>query len=195
MARRRKLRLTAIKSGVKHSSTLLANIGSGSVPSVHSIYFTATGTRPSGGSTKGIMDIADNAGTCFVGDIIKYVNVCIQCGPRTAGVADNNGWLEWALVRQVEQTQLMATTNLGVQTLMDTAQKQFRNNVFLTGCFPMGKEQPNSLDLKIKIPRQWEKLLMGGILILFCYFRSVSSTDTRTDSHRLVVSSIFKAYS
>lgn len=195
MRHSRKIKLTSIKSGIKHSSTLVANIGSGSIPSVHSIYFTATGTRPAGGSTKGIMDIADDAGTCFVGDIIKYVNVCIQCGPRLAGVADNNGWLEWALVRQEEATQLMALTNLGLQTLMDTAQKQFRQNVFLTGCFPMGKEQPNSLDLKIKIPRKWEKLRMGGILILFCYFRSVDSTDVRTDSHRLVVSSIFKAYS
>ncbi len=193
--RHRKIRLSTIKNAVKHSSTLVANIGSGSVPSVHSIYFTDVGIRPSTGGPQNIKDIATTEGTINVGDIVKYVNICIQCGPRTAGVADNNGWLEWAVVRQEERTQLMGSTFLGTNTLMDTAQKQYRNNVFMTGCFPMGKEQPNSLDLKLKIPRAWEKVKMGGILIIFCYFRSVDSTDTRTDSHRLVVSSIFKCYS
>jgi len=187
--------MSLIKTGVKHSSTLLANIGSGSVPSAHSVYFTEAGARLAGGVTQNIKEKSNTAGECNTGDIIKYVNICIQCAPRLINVEDNNGWLEWAAVRLVEATQLMALTNLGTQTLMDTAQKQYRNNVFLTGCFPIGMNQGNSLDLKLKIPKQWEKLLIGGILIIFLYFRSVDSTDTRTDSHRLVVSSIFKAYS
>ncbi len=192
--RHRKLRLSTIKNPTKHSSTLLTNIGHGKVPSVHSIYFTRVGARSSTGAQQTIKDSADTSGTCEVGDIVKYVNICIQCGPRGLNIADDNGWLEWALVRQEEQTQLMGLTNLGVQTLMDTAQKQYRNNVFLTGCFPLGLNQGNSQDLKIKIPKAWEKLKVGAILILFCFFRSVDSTDTRTDSHRLVVSSIFKSY-
>ncbi len=189
------MRLSSIKNPIKHSSTTLSNIGSGKVPTAHSVYFTNVGIRPPGGGAQTIKAQAVTDGTCNVGDVIKYVNICIQCGPRLLNVEDNNGWLEWALVRQVEITQLMALTNLGVQTLMDTAQKEFRNNVMLTGCFPMGLNQSNSQDLKIKIPKMWEKLKVGAILILFCYFRSVDSTDVRTDSHRVVVSSIFKAYS
>jgi len=195
VGRHRKLRLSVLKTGVKHSSTLLANIGSGSIPSVHSVYFTEVGIRSLTGGNQVTKEQANTAGQCNVGDIVKYVNICIQCAPRLINVEDNNGWLEWAVVRQAEVTGLMGTTQLGTQTLMDTAQKQFRNNVFLTGCFPLGMNQGNTLDLKLKIPKTWEKLLIGSILILFAYFRSVDSTDTRTDSHRLVVSSIYKAYS
>ncbi len=194
MARRFRTKLSTTKNAVKHSSTTLANIGSGSIPTVHSVYFTDVGARLSTGATSTIKENADNAGTCNVGDIIKYVNICIQVSSR-ADIAVNNGWLEWALVRQVESTDLMGLTSLGTQTLQDTAQKQFRNNVLLTGCLPVASVQPNSVDLKIKIPRIYEKLKQGGILILFSYFRSQSSTDVQTDSHRLVVSSIFKAYS
>ncbi len=96
---------------------------------------------------------------------------------------------------QQEQTQLMALTNLGTQSLQDTANKQYRNNCLLTGCFPVGTNQSNSTDLKIKVPPKWTKLKVGSILICFVYFRSMNSVDVRTDSHRLVVSSIFKAYS
>ncbi len=195
MARRRRIRLSTIKNPIKHSSSLLANIGSGKVPSAHSIYFTEAGARVSTGVASIIKELATTSGTCNVGDIIKYVNVCIQVAPRLLNVEDNNGWLEWALVRQVEQTQLMGLTSLGTQTLQDTANQQYRNNCLLTGCIPLGMNQGNSVDLKIKIPKIYEKLRLGGILIIFLYFRSTDSTDVRTDSHRLVVSSIFKAYS
>ncbi len=195
MARFRKPRLSTYKNPIKHSSTTVSNIGSGKVPTTHSVYFTNIGLRSGSGVIQTIKDIAKTDGTCNVGDIIKYINVCIQCGPRNLNLEDNCGWLEWAVVRQVEQTQLMALTNLGVQSLQSNAQHEFRNNVMLTGCFPLGTNQANSVDLKLKIPKQWEKLKIGAILTVFCYFRSVDSTDVRTDSHRIVVSSIFKAYS
>ncbi len=191
----RKPRLATYKNSVKHSSTLLSNIGSGSVPSVHTIYFTEAGIRSTTGGNQVIQEQANTSGQINTGDIVKYVNICVQVAPRLLNVEDNNGWLEWALVRQQEVTGLMGLTNLGTQTLQDTANKQFRNNCMLTGCIPLGLNQGNSQDMKIKIPKMWEKIKIGGILILFLYFRSVDSTDVRTDSHRIVVSSIFKAYS
>ncbi len=194
MARRR-LRLATFKDPLKHSSTLLANVGSGSVPSVHTVFFTDVGARLATGATQVIKDTAATDATCNAGDIIKFVNICIQCAPRGLDNVANNGWLEWAIVSQSENTQLMGLTSLGTQTLGDTANKQYRNNCLLTGCIPLGLNQGNSLDLKIKIPPKWTKLRVGSILMLFVYFRSQSSTDVRTDSHRIVLSSIFKAYS
>ncbi len=190
-----KPRLYKTKEGVKHSSTTLANIGSGSTPTVHTIYVTDVGVRTTTGGTQTIKDVATTSRECNVGDIIKYINSCIQCAPRLINVEDNNGWLEYALVLQKEQTQLMGNTNLGTQTLQDTATKQYRGNCLWTGCIPLGMNQGNSVDLKMKIPRIYEKVKIGTILILFLFFRSVDSTDVRTDSHRLVVSSIFKCYS
>ncbi len=118
----------------------------------------------------------------------------MQVSPRALDVSDNNGWVEWAIVYQEEQTQLMGATSLGVQTLMDTANKQYRANCILTGCFPIGINQANSQDLKIKIPPKYQKIKIGGILIMFAYFRSNNSADVRTTSHRFVASSIFKCY-
>ncbi len=196
MARhRQRIRLASIKNSVKHSSTLIGNIGSGSIPTTFVIYATDIGNRSSTGGVQTIKDSATTGLECNVGDIIKYVNICIETAPRFLDNANNGGWLEWALVFQKEQLELMGLTNLGTQTLGDTATKQFRNNVLLTGCFPIGINQGNSQDLKIKIPPTFQKLKLGGNLILFSYFRSVSSTDVRTDSHRHLTSAIFKCYS
>ncbi len=193
--RRSRIRLSQIKDPIKHSSTTLANHGSGSVPTAHTVFFTDVGARLATGATQVIKDVAGTDATCNVGDIIKYVNICIQSAPRADNLVADIGWIEWALVMQTEQTQLMGLTSIGVSSLQDVATKQYRNNCILTGCFPIGETQSNSADLKIKIPPKWCKLKVGSILILFVYFRSNSSTDVRTVSHRSVVSSIFKAYS
>ncbi len=193
--RRQRIRLSQIKNPVKHSSTILANVGSGSIPTVHSVLFTDVGIRSATGGAQVIKDTASTDGTCNVGDIVKYTNMCIECAPRLLDTANNSGWLEWAVVFLQEATQLVGLTNLGISTLGDVCNKQFRNNCLLSGCMPMGTNQANSMDLKIKIPPQFQKLKVGSILILFGYFRSAASADVRTDSHRLLMSSIFKAYS
>lgn len=198
--RRRRFRKTTIgKDAIKHSTTLLANIGQGTAaPTALSIYDTDAGTRSTTGSNLVVRDDADIRGTVNVGNIVKYINVCIQVGPRwiTGDVAtkDDNGWLEWALVLQTEQKQAMLATNLGVQTLGDIANKQYRRNCLYTGCIPIGAQQPNALDMKFKIPPKWQKLQIGANLQLFVHYRSVNSTDVRTDSHRVLLSSIYKCY-
>ncbi len=197
MARRRKIRLSTIKTAVKHSGTLLANTGSASVPSFLTVYQTTVGIRSNVGGTQVIKDTADTAQNINAGDIVKYVNICIQCSPRRPDAPDShmdNGWLEYALVRQEEQTQLVVISQLGTKTLQDVANKQFRNNCLFTGCLPMGRNQANSLDLKIKIPKIYEKIRIGANLLLFVYYRSGDASDIRTDSHRVVLSTIYKSY-
>ncbi len=195
--RRRRIRLSTIKNAIKHSDTKISNIGSASIPTAHTLITTDVGNRSSAGSLQNIKDIAKTDETCNVGDIIKYCNVCIEAGPRRpddASSFQDNGFLEWALIYQTEQQQLMAITNLGTNTLGDVANKQYRNNCILTGCFPLGQRQSNSRDIVIKIPPKFQKLKIGSNFNLFCYFRSNDSSDVRTDAVRLVTSTIFKCY-
>lgn len=187
------------KDATKHSVTLLSNIGQGTgAPTKLQIFDTAN-ARSATGSTLVIKDTATTAGLVNVGNIIKYLNLCIEAGPRwiTGDVAtkDDNGWIEYALVTQTEREQDMASTNLGIQTLGDIATKQYRGDCLFTGCFPIGASQPASLDIKIKIPPKSTKMKVGSNMNLYYVFRSVNSADVRTDSHRVITSALYKVYS
>ncbi len=197
--RRRIRRATLGKTAIKHSRSKVANIGQGTVViTPMTIATTNVGTRIASGATTVLQDASDTAQTVMVGTVIKYVNICIQCGPRwvTGDVptADDNGWLEYVIVKNKTTQLAPATTNLGTKTLADICTTNFRGDVLFTGCMPIGAQQPSSLDLKIKLPKQFCKFQWGSVLTLFCQFRSVSSTDVRTDSHRLVTSTLFKGY-
>ncbi len=192
-------RQTTGKVPVKHSSTLLDNTGAG-VGSYfgHVIYDTDVGLRSTTGSVQTIRDKATTEETCQVADIIKYVNICLQCSPRGPNPTDDNdnaGWLEWAIVWQREKLGAPTVANIGVLTLGAICSHAFRENCLMTGCFPIGTKQAMSQDLRIKIPQRCCRLRMGDILTIFCYVRTSLSTDSRTDSHRLIASSHFKAYS
>ncbi len=192
--------MTAGKSSIKHTDSAIANIGQGTaaVPTF-TIANTDVGIRATTGVTQIIKDEASNAEIVNVGDFIKYVNICIEVGPRNVTgdvpIPDDNGWLEWAFVCQNEINQVPTTTNLGTKTLMDVCNKVFRENCIYTGCVPVGNIQPVSVDIVIKIPKKFQKFTQGGNYLLFCFFRSVNSADVRTDSHRLVRSTIFKSWS
>ncbi len=193
-------RVTLGKVPVKHSSTLVDNTGAG-VGSFfsHVIYVTDVGARNTAGSSAQVIkDSATIGNICNVGDLIKYVNICLQCSPRGADPTndnDNAGWLEWAVVWQEERDTLPTVANIGVSTLASICTAFYRGNVLMTGCFPLGTKQAMSSDLKIKLPRKACRLRVGAILQVICYVRTSLSTDTRTDSHRLIASSIYKAYS
>ncbi len=186
------------KIPVKHSSTLVANTGQG-VGSVftHQIFNTA-GAR---GTSGGVATIKDTATTEFlvnVGDVIKYVNICLQCCPRGVNPAndnDNNAWLEWAVVFQEERNISPTVANLGVATLGVVSSHIFRENCLMTGCFPIGTKQAMSQDIKIKLPKKCCRIRLGFVLNCLCFVRTSDSTDMRTDSHRLIASSHFKCYS
>jgi len=196
--RHRIKRQTFGKTGVKHASSLIGNQGQGSSVFAHVIYNTDVGARSNQGGVQSIRDVANTEETCLVGDIVKYVNICIECAPRGANPTndnDNAGWLEWAVGWQEERDVDPATTNLGVASLGVVVSHYLRENCFMTGCFPLGTKQAMSQDIKIKLPQKCVKLKVGAILKCWAHVRTSSSTDVRTDSHRLLISSQFKAYS
>ncbi len=187
------------KNPIKHGSTLLDNTGPG-VGSffTHIIYQTNVGGRSLGGGPQTIKAQASTDETCMVGDIVKYLNVCIECGPRGAtstNVKEDGGWLEWGVFWQREEPTNLAVTNIGTDNLGVLLGRMYRENAIMSGCFPLGSTQTMSADLKIKVPDRMQKIKVGDLMKITCYARGTLSTDTRTDSFRLLVSSQFKAYS
>jgi len=196
--RHRIRRQTMGKDAVKKSTTLVANIGNGSAAMfTHILVSTDVGVRNIQGATETIKDTADTDNVCNVGDIVKYLNICIQVGPRDdpGPENNNNGWLEYGIVKYKEVFQTATVANLGLHTLADVLTKSFRGDVLWTGCMPVGNNQPNSIDLKIKLPKIVTKMQIGTFVSLFCAFRSTDATDLRTDSHRIISSALYKVYS
>ncbi len=196
--RHRIRRVTIGKTAVKHASTLVDNTGPG-VGSFfgHVIFETEVGARATGGANRTIKVDATTGRIVNVGDLIKYVNVCLECSPRGAdstNIKDDSGWLEWALITQKENTTQPTVVNIGVLTLPVIAANFYREDCLMTGCFPVGSRQSMSVDLKFKLPRKCCNIRLGHRLVLLCYLRGSSSTDTRTDSNRLIASSMFKCY-
>ncbi len=192
-------RQTLGKDAIKHSSTLVDNTGQG-VGSFfqHLIFDTSVGARGLAGGNQNIQDVANIEETCMVSDVIKYVNICLECSPRgvePTNDLDNAGWLEWAVVWQRERSAVPTVANIGILTLGVICSHVFRENCIMTGCFPLGTKQAMSQDIKIKIPQKACKLHMGDTLSIFCFIRTSNSLDSRTDSHRLIASSHFKVYS
>jgi len=195
----RHFRQTRGLTPVKHSSTLVDNTGAGVATFfVHVIYDTDVGARTISGGVQTIQDSATTERTVNIGNVIKYANICLECAPRGANPTadnDNAGWLEWAIYWQRERLVDPTVANIGVATAGVVCSHSFRENCLMTGCFPLGTKQAMSSDIKIKLPKRCCKVKMGDTLKCLCYVRTSDSTDTRTDSHRLIASSHFKAYS
>lgn len=197
--RHRIFRVTKGKVPIKHGSSLIANTGPGDGSFFkHVIWDTAAGPRNAAGNQKTIKTEANTGRECNVGDIIKYVNICIEAAPRGAdstNIKDDTGWLEWAIYWQDANTVVLTVANIGVETLGVLSGRAYRQDAVMSGCFPLGSRQAMSTDLHIKIPKRMCQLKFGSTLSIMCYVRGSSSTDTRTDSTRLIVSSQFKTYS
>jgi len=194
--RRRIKRQTMGKDAIKKSSTAIIVFGQGSTVSSHQVIVTNTGGRDLSGATQTVKQEQSTDSTCEIGDIIKYLNICMAVGPRAdAGMEDdNNGWLEYAIIKHKEVKQNITSTQLGLHSLMDVCTKAFRGDCIWTGCLPIGQQQPNSLDIKIKIPKIFTKMQIGSELEILYHFRSVNSADVRTNSHKLVSTAQYKCY-
>lgn len=196
---RRIVRRTMGKEGIRKSTTIVANIGQGSATVASlTIATTDVGARTTLGAATTIRDSQTNDNIANVGDIIKYINLCIQVGARwiTGDVAtkDDNGWLEYAIIKYNKGVDVPAVTNIGTKTLGDICTKVFRGDCLWTGCMPIGSAQPNTLDIRIKIPKVHVKMQQGSITALYFWFRSVNTADVRTDSHRIIASALYKCY-
>ena len=192
------MRRTQGKEPIKKSTTIVNILGQGSAAAAK-LQVISVPVRNLTGFVSTIIDDQDTGRKANVGNVIKYLNLCIQIGPRANQEGpepdiDNNGWLEYALITQKELEQDMATAQLGTQTLGDVATKQYRGDCIFTGCIPVSAVTANSLDLKIKLPPKIQKLQQGSSINLYCAFRSVNSADLRSDSHKLVMSAIYKLY-
>ncbi len=185
--------MTLGKQMLKHAGTLLANIGNASVPTKFVICETEGGARSTTGAAKSVQGSRSTEETCQVGDIIKYINIFFQIGPRTAAIPES-GWLEWCVVCKREADADIPTGQTGVFTLPVIAQNMYRNEVVFTGVIPVSNTQPNAQTVMLKIQKAKVRLNLGDTIVIFAYFRSVVSTDVQTDSNRLVMSYIYKSY-
>ncbi len=191
-------RTTKGKVPIKHGSSLIDNTGSG-VGSlfVHTVAVTDVGPRLGSGAPQDLDVKQRTDEICMVGGQIKYFNLCVECSPRgtePTNLLDNSGWLEWGLIWQDQETQDLNTTNIGIESLGVLLNRMYRQDCIYTGCMPIGARQSMAMDMHIKVPQRMQRMRMGSLFKLFCYFRSSSSTDTRTDSHRILASSMFKTY-
>ncbi len=181
------------KSGVKHAGTNLVNSGSGSVPTKFIIIESAAGDRTEGSQT--IQQDATTDERCRTGDLIKFVNIHIQCASRVGNEDERMGWLEYACVWKRGAESDLSITQLGVQTLGETATNLYRNDCIWTGFVPIGLTQPNGVSLALKMPKSKQFLKLGEEFVLFTYFRSQNSASVATTSIRQVNSFNYKAYS
>jgi len=197
MRHKRIVRRTMGKDAVKKSGTRLRNTGPGAAAIAdHLLVFTSAGDRTAAGSATVINNPSTIDSACNVGNVIKYLNLCIEVASRNVTDPDefDNGWLEYGIVKSKEGQVTPLTTNLGTSTLGDVLTKAFRGDVLWTGCIPVGRNQPMVVDLKIKIPKIFCKLQLGSTLTLYYYTRGVSAADVRTDSYRVLTSFNYKCY-
>ncbi len=197
VVRHRRMGITRGKLGVQHANTLLVNSGSGSVPNTFVILDTDAGARTLTGGTIATKGGATTATTVNIGDIVKYVNLFLETGPRTnQGVEqDRLGWLEWAFVCVKESETTVPITDLGIQTLGVVCTNMFRNECIYTGSIPTGSTIPNYAEIKIKIPRSKQYIHIGDEWRFITFFRAVNSAATGVVETRQVKSYMYKSYS
>ncbi len=192
LKRRFRTKLTKGKTGTKHAGTLLANSGSGSVPTKLIIIESSAGARG-----EAVFELQDNAfsdETCRAGDLIKFVNIHIECASRFTG-EENKGWLEYAVCWKREGEADLTIAQLGVLTLGTVATNRYRNDCIWTGFVPIFNNGAHGAELSLKMPKTKQFLKVGEELILFTFYRSQLSTDVSTDRVRQVLSYNYKAYS
>ncbi len=189
MPRRRSSR-TTYKVGVKHSGTIIDNIGAGSVPQKLIVLKTSGGPRDTTGAPMTIQSFSSTDEECKTGDECKVVNLHIECGSRSnTGVqTDRTGWLEWAMVLVRENETEVPITRMGVQTLGDVCTNMYRGECIYTGAVPVGHEQPVVAEISLKIPKTKTKMKLGDEWRFITSFRSVESTSTSTTAIRLIKS-------
>ncbi len=192
MPRRRFTKQTKGKSAVKHAGTLVLNSGPGSVPGKLVIIESSAGARG-----EAVFELQDNAfsdETCRAGDLIKFVNIHIQCGDKAQN-SNSVGWLEYAVVWKREGESDLTNVQLGTLTLGVVATNRYRNDCIWTGFIPMFEKGAHGAELVLKMPKAKMFLKVGEELVLFTEFRSQNSADVGTANIRQVLSYNYKAYS
>ncbi len=194
MARRRRSTLKG-KRGIKKANTLVSSVGGASVPASFIVLNPGSGARSVDGSEETIKDQADTAESCFVGDVVKYINLFIEASPRIFSDQGNaQGWIEWAFVCCKQTETAVPITQHGVLTLGNICANMFRQECIMTGAIPVGLNQPNVANITLKIPPIKQKISMGDEWRFITAFRDVLTTSTSTNAIRLIKSYMYKTY-
>lgn len=193
--RRRIPRQTRNKGHLQHSGTAIQTLGPATAPQALTIVETDVGARTLDGSQQIVSAERNTGDNNNVGDLVKFINVFIETGPRPIA-EDNtqNGFLEWSVVVNNESDVVIPITNLGTATLMEVANKMFPTQVLLSGFVPVGKNQPAGASIQIKVPKKYQYCRTGRHIQIWTYFRTVNVTATGTSDNRAIVSYIYKSY-
>lgn len=196
LRRRRIRRQTRNKGATPHSGTLISgSIGPGSAPVHQRICETEGGARTSTGTAQSIQSFRSTDETCNVGDLIKFINVFFECGPRLSdGAHRQQGWLEWVVLCGKESDTTIPIGQLGTTTLGVVANRMFPGQVLLSGFLPVGVNQPNFQEIKLKVPRKFQYLTLGDKIDVVYYFRTSNSVETGTDNTKVIMSYMYKSY-
>ncbi len=185
-----------LKPAVKHSGTIVDNVGQGSNAVKFIILKTSGGPRSTDGSPQTIQSGASTDEDCRTGDKVKFVNLTLQVAPRT-GISEDDriGWMEWAFVCVRENETEVPSTRLGVQTLGDICTNMYRGECIMSGVIPVGGTQPSIGLMKLKIPKHKVNIKLGDEWRYITFFRATSSTSTSTLSDRSIKSYNYKVRS
>ncbi len=197
MRHRRRLKLSATRSSLSHSDTLISTHGPASAPIKHVLLDTEAGARTLTGTPSTVQVGQGTNEETNIGCIVKNINIFLQSAvrPAEADVPDEGvGWLEWAFVMVKETEAELPITNVGVQTIGDIAKQMYRNECIFTGNFPLGLQQPNSNNIVIKVPKFKQKITYGDQWRLYFYFRDVVTTASETNTCRTISSTMWKSW-
>lgn len=192
--RRRRTPVYRNRGYMKHAETAIGNLGPASNPVGFEFLVTEGGARTTDGTQVTVTDTRDTGETVNIGDIVKYVNLFIQAGPKTDTNTDNAGWLEYAVVCTREDEPAIPVTNLGTETLGVVANRMFPQSCLYSGFVVIGVAQPNGAAIQIKIPPKLQKIRQGYSWKLWMYYRTTSATAAGTDKIKYIASMIYKAY-
>ncbi len=195
MVRFRKRRQLKGKAYEKHSDTLISVIGPGTTTSTRMIVRdTEQGARTPAGNTDTIQLGRGNNEECNQGDICKFINLTLQAGPRDTADATAIGWIEWAFYLGKEVDPKPTIANKGTNTLGDIVTKYMRNQCLMTGAMPIGQAQCAVTLISLKIPDKWQRLTTGDQWNFVYWARTISSTETATDTFKVIASFNYKNY-
>ncbi len=136
--------------------------------------------------------------TCSPNSIIKYLNIRLQCAIKSSEAEFRPGWIEYGIVlleneKSAPVVDAGLATNFGTRTLPQMLKNLYRGHCIWTGAEPISVELPRVIDLHLKIPSKWVKLMRGGYWQVYYAFRSSKSTDTVT-TVRFIYSHEYNVY-
>jgi len=183
------------RTPIKHSGTLVATIGPATVPGKFSVLVPSGGARSAAGLAVNIQQNADTDTQTQIGSICKYVTFFIEAAATDAGkTSATQGWLEWAVTFENEQNLAIPITNMALHTLGDVAMQMFRQDCLLTGVLNLSVNQPQFVEIKVKLPRRCCQMKLGNRVSIFTSYRDSDAADVSTDIVRLIRSFSYKNY-